>query len=181
MIAIIALLGAISYPVIRSVQASSRVKGAKAKIESIRLALGNYASELGDYPPTSTGRGGNNVNEGNESLLRALRATQRLTHFEAKSEEVGNTDGDKLEELVDPWGNPFIYFHNADLASPGDKLSLYYFAGADGAGGPANRVKAKPRKDAKSGEYPGATTFVIWSAGPDGLNEDGSGDDIASW
>ncbi len=180
-IAIIALLGAIAYPVIRSIQASSKVKAAKARIESLKLALGTYSAE-GDYPPTWTGRGGNGVNEGNESLLRALRATRRDTHFEAKEDEVADTDRDKLQELVDPWGNPFIYFHNADLSSsPAEKLAVYYLAGQDGAGGPGNRIKVKPRKDPKSGEFPGATTDIIWSTGPDGLNEDGAGDDIASW
>ncbi|MHC4392625.1 MAG: hypothetical protein ACYS22_15105, partial [Planctomycetota bacterium] len=39
----------------------------------------------------------------------------------------------------------------------------------------------QPQPSGKTGQYPKYDTFLIWSAGPDGVNENGEGDDVCSW
>jgi prepilin-type N-terminal cleavage/methylation domain-containing protein len=191
-IGIIALLAGLILPVIGSARKSAAAKVAKATIERLKLACESYHADFGDYPPTSLAALGvrtNGLNEGSESLLRCL--TTRLEHgpyFQYEESELGNTDEDalgktdpcssviesrSLYEIVDPWGNPYIYFHNRDYE--GDpKLQKYVFANGD-------RVACKPRRSEKTGQFPQITSFLIWSAGPNGLNENGQGDDICSW
>jgi general secretion pathway protein G len=191
-IGILALLAGLLFPAVTAAQRRSREKAAKAMIERLTLALEQYASDFGDYPPTSLAALGvatNGVNEGNESLVRCLSTRkERGPYFPFEEKDLANTDGDKLSgrdpcdstlgskelfEVVDPWGNPYIYFHNRDYRG-GAKLERYVLQ--DGT-----RITCRPHPNQRTGQYPGVTSFVIWSVGADGKNDDGEGDDIASW
>ena len=77
---------------------------------------------------------------------------------------------EELFEYLDLWDNPFVYIHNRDY----DKKLEYL----DGEG---SRVTVKAAKSAKLGAYQSPTSFQIWSFGPNKINENGEGDDIASW
>ena len=191
-IGIIALLAGLLLPVAGAARRSANAKSAKATIERLKLACEAYFGDFGDYPPTSLAALGvktNGVNEGSESLLRCL--TTRREHgpyFQFEERDLSNTDGDALSgadpcssaieartlyELADPWGNPYFYFHNRDYAG-GSKVERYLLASGE-------RATCRPRRSEKTGQFPGITTFLIWSGGPNGQNENGQGDDICSW
>lgn len=189
-IGILALLAGLLYGALSPAARRSQEKAARAMIERLRLALEQYASDFGDFPPTTLGAlgaSGNGTNEGIESLVRCLTTEQaRGPYIEFAERDLANTDNDsllrdpclstirskELFELVDPWGNPYVYFHHRDYRG-GEKLSRYLIGG---------RVQtARPRPSEKTGQYPGVASFVIWSAGPNGENEDGRGDDVSSW
>jgi prepilin-type N-terminal cleavage/methylation domain-containing protein len=190
-IGIIAILAAMLFPALRAVQRKSREKAARATIDRLKLALEQYQADFGDYPPTTLGALGvatNGVNEGIESVVRCVTTTrERGPYFPAEEKELANTDEDTIArdpcastigsreafELVDPWGNPFVYFHHRDYRG-GQKIERYAF--------PVHgRLPCKPRPSEKTGQYPGAASFMVWSVGANGENEDGSGDDITSW
>jgi prepilin-type N-terminal cleavage/methylation domain-containing protein len=190
--AIIAVLAGLIVSVSSMAQRRSREKAAQATIVRLRLAAEQYQADFGDYPPTSLRELGaistNGVNEGIESLLRCLTTRrERGPYLQFDEKELANTDGDSISrdpcdsvieskelfEIVDPWGNPFIYFHNRDYRG-GEKIERYEFADGE-------RPRCKPHPSEKTGAFPAPGSFVIWSAGPDGKNDDGEGDDIASW
>jgi prepilin-type N-terminal cleavage/methylation domain-containing protein len=189
---IIAILAGLILPAVGAVRRSAASRAAKATIERIRLACQAYQADFGDYPPTSLVAFDvttNGVNDGIESLLRCL--TTRREHgpyLEFEEPDLANTDGDSLTkadpvgsaleartlfELADPWGNPYIYFHNRDYRG-GAKLERYIFATGE-------RMTCRPRPSEKTGQFPSMNSFLVWSAGPDGKNEDGQGDDVCSW
>ncbi len=191
-IAILAVLGGLIAAAAVSAQRRGRIEQAEATIERLRLALEQYAADFGDYPPTTLRALGasatNGVNEGIESAVRCLATRRERGPYLAFDErELGNTDGDaiardpcdaaiaakELFEVLDPWGNPFVYFHHRDYRG-GAAIETY-------ARGDGEKVRARPRPSEKTGAYPGLATFLIWSFGPNGQNEDGAGDDIASW
>ena len=72
--------------------------------------------------------------------------------YEFTSEDLRDDDNDRIPELVDPWGNPYLY--NAGGAQ----------------NGPFNQNGAPKHNK---------TTYDISSAGPDG--EHGTDDDITNW
>ena len=190
-IAIMAVLAGLLFPAIGMVQRRSREKAARATIERLKLALEQYQADFGDYPPTSLAALGvatNGVNEGIESLVRCLSTSREHgPYFPFEEKDLSNTDGDSLLrdpcdstitaktlfELTDPWGNPFIYFHNRDYRG-GARLERYTLQTGE-------RANCKPHPGEKTGQYPAASSFVIWSVGANGQNEDGAGDDVASW
>jgi len=91
--------------------------------------------------------------------------------FVALKRDLDFTQGsDELFEYVDLWENPFVYIHYRDY-----EKKLEY---VDRDGG---RVTVKAAKSQKLGAFQSPTSFQIWSFGPNGLNENGEGDDIASW
>jgi prepilin-type N-terminal cleavage/methylation domain-containing protein len=192
-IGIITIMAGLIFPAVTAARRSAGVKATKATIERIKLACESYYADFGDYPPTSLATLGlptNGVNEGIESLVRCL--TTRAGHgpyLQFEEKELANTDNDALPqkgdptkstiesrelfELVDAWGNPLIYFHNRDYHG-GPKLERYITASGE-------RISCRPAPSEKTGQYPALTTFVIWSIGPDGKNENGQGDDVCSW
>lgn len=191
-IAILAALAGMLLPMLGGAQKAAKAKAAKATIVIIKLACEAYVNDFGDYPPTSLSGLGvttNGANEGNEALVRCL--TTKLEHgpyLAYDEKDLVNSDKDsitgddpiqsaiaakQLFELVDPWGNPFVYFHHRDYKST-SKLERYIFM--DGS-----RPSCKPKPSAKTGAFPAPTAFLVWSAGPNGENENGEGDDVCSW
>ena len=193
-IAILAALIGLTTAAVTAVQRKSQVKACKATIDAIAGALASYESDFGDYPPTSLAALGartNRTNEGSEALVRCLTTKDRGgPYYDFKEQDLGNTDGDRLSgrgdrtssalgsrelyEVLDPWGNPLIYFHHRDYKRPRG-LDRYQTTGEEGL------QTCRPRPSDKTGQYPGYGRFVIWSCGPDGVNEDGEGDDVCSW
>ncbi|HVY60712.1 MAG TPA: prepilin-type N-terminal cleavage/methylation domain-containing protein [Planctomycetota bacterium] len=192
-IGIIAILAALIFPAMTAARRSAGVKATKATIERIKLACEAYFADFGDYPPSSLSALGvstNGVNEGAESLLRCLTTRAgRGPYLQFEEKELVNTDDDALPqrgdptkssiearelfELADAWGNPLVYFHNRDYKG-GPRLERYIAATGE-------RIACRPAPSAKTGSYPSLTTFMIWSIGPDGKNENGQGDDVCSW
>ncbi len=195
-ILIISVLAGLTMPAINAVRRSADKKACKQEIALLSLAVENFADqdEYGDWPPATLDRlgisGANEENQGIEGLVLCL-ATQRgegpyFTDF--KPEQFTNTDDDmgpenvlkgplnvpfkdaQLREYTDLWGNPYIYM---PFRSYGEKF-LYI----DSEG---EAFDACLEKDPETGMWPAPLKFVIWSCGPNGENENGGGDDVASW
>jgi prepilin-type N-terminal cleavage/methylation domain-containing protein len=180
-IGIIAILAGIGLPAISAVRTRSQVSATEAFLDQLGLAIAQYKSDFGDYPPSRLSRlglgKGNGANEGIECLVRCVTTTAKSgPYIEFAAERLGNTDSDKLSalgvdnpdlvEIVDPWGNPLAYVHNADY----DRGSTVKLA----VGGTETVAAAK----GDTGQFEGLTTYQLWSAGPDG--EVDTDDDLRS-
>jgi prepilin-type N-terminal cleavage/methylation domain-containing protein len=195
---VMAIISVLAGIVVASIGVARKFSDAKATavdIQTLVQAINTYNERFGDYPPSSLsalGVKGNPANEGNEALVLALSAKKKNgPFFEFKEGRLLNTDSDSLSakdlatlkknldpiqtspalyEYVDLWGSPYVYIHNRDY---GKKLTYNNRHG--------NTVQVTAVKSEKLGAYQAATSFQIWSFGPNGLNENGDGDDIASW
>jgi prepilin-type N-terminal cleavage/methylation domain-containing protein len=190
-IAIIGILIGILVPVVVRFKQQARVEETRARLVALKGALETYASRFGDYPPNSLSVFGvrmpNDTNLGIESATACL-ATQvdgrpPIENMTGEEDLFGNTDGDAvgrnvtkwffgdnaLREILDSWGNPVVYFHFRDYTRP-DAFSKYKIGG---------KVQTcKPQKDASTATFVNPQKYQIWSAGPDGVNENGGGDDV---
>lgn len=190
-IGILAVLAALLLPVIGVGQQRAMVRTAEVRIELLAAAIEQYAADFGDYPPSSLrdlGVRTNGVNEGNKALVRCLTTPERNgPYIELDEEDLQSLSGDRLVgedptrsilqtpvllELVDPWGNPYVYFHHRDYRG-GDPYERYTIGGEE--------QRCRPEPSEKTGQYPAFGRFLLWSAGPDGVNENGRGDDVTSW
>ncbi|MDG1455452.1 MAG: hypothetical protein P8R38_04540, partial [Planctomycetota bacterium] len=75
----------------------------------------------------------------------------------------------QLREYLDPWGNPYVYIHNRDY---GREFSVSQ------EGVP---VMVTSGTSVKTSTFHEPIRFQIWSAGPDGIHENGKGDDVSQW
>ncbi len=154
-------------------------------------------NHLGYYPPTDSaavmgpgikgvaygklaGRP-NDTNVGIESLFLVMHLPEIPGVEEFSQDTFANTDEDEMNapvgdlptrefyEVVDGWGNPFVYFHNAVYKDP-DKVARYMLK----QGGEWVSVKVLPLTG-KTG-FRRAGSFQLFSVGPDG--EPGTDDDI---
>lgn len=133
---------------------------AASEIEDLALEIEVIRSVTGAYPSTSSLSGGN---RGSELLSRVLHA--RRTDLVLRE---ADTDGDGRPEIVDPWGRPYLYVSADDYGAA--------HAWTLGAGEVETRAVASPL-----GGFHAARRFQIRSAGPDGVDGAGGGDDVVSW
>jgi prepilin-type N-terminal cleavage/methylation domain-containing protein len=193
-IGIIGLLAGLIMPsLLRGRQSQYKVE-TRTIVDKLAAAIESYAAVFGDYPPTSLKLDGyhtNGYNDGIEAVAACLGTRDSGFDWEPdKAEHLGNTDRDeiprswdnnwrygnyKAREVVDAWGNPLVYVRGSDF----DRLKkkMLRIKRADGK---VVRVKL-PKADPLTGTRPGSGTFIIWSFGPDGKDDQGDGDDIASW
>lgn len=187
-IVIIGILAGLLIPTLMGAKTQARVAASKATIEALRGALEQYQSRFGDYPPTNVLPAvPNDTNVGIESAVACLATTvggPPLVESFAE-ERFANTDNDtagknvtkwffgdqQLREIVDDWRNPIIYFHFKDYAKP-SKFAKYTI-------GPGPQA-CTPQKGS-TGAYHNAFKYQVWSAGPDGVNQNGNEDDIVGW
>lgn len=187
---ILVVLVGIIVPTTFRARRNAKVSQTASMIQQMSLALANYETEFGDYPPSTLKDCGltvNKQNDGIESLVACLSTMKKNgPYYDFDEDRLANADGDRVPdfndsylkkglayEYLDPWGNPFIYFHNRDYQSP-EIVSKYRVLDK-------TTFKAIPQKSEKTGNWHGFDSFQLWSAGPDGKNEDGEGDDITSW
>ncbi len=132
------------------------------ELEVVRAIKGAYPSSTeGDNPDSG-------ANRGIEALYQALMDAGRTS---VEQMPTGDTDGDGRTEILDSWGNPLVYFNALDYAAAGQGWG----AGADGI---TSKVS---RRQTGDGRAHAEERFQIWSAGPNGVNDDGRLDDITSW
>ncbi|MBI3272506.1 MAG: type II secretion system protein GspG [Planctomycetes bacterium] len=189
-ISIIGILAALVVPALVGAKRQARVKAAESDIAGIKAALEVYNSRFGDYPPTSLkdyGLKDNETNSGNEAMVACLQTSLKNGPFgDWKEERYANLDHDEagknltnwwfgdnqLRELVDDWGNPYVYFHSRDYAKP-EAVSKYLVNG--------ETVECAPQKSEKTKAYHNAHGYQLWSCGPDMKNANGEEDDIHGW
>ena len=100
LLVVIAILGILISLVTAGAQAARRrgaVTKAKTTVSALETAIAMYQSDLSDYPST-----------GNENLVKALQDDPGNVawdgpYMEFKEDEI------KDEQLVDPWGEPYVY------------------------------------------------------------------------
>ncbi len=203
-IAIISVLAGLTYGSISVARRFADQKATQQEILNLVAAANSYNnSAWGDYPAGSLAAfklKGNGVNEGNEALVLALSGRKKGGPFHEPFSETRLENGDAdqiaardlqtlktdldlpqstphLYEYIDIWGNPFVYIHNRDY---GTKAKVKYTSRPREAA-VAVQVEVLAAKSAKLGTFQAPTSFQIWSFGPNGKNENGEGDDIASW
>ncbi len=197
-VSIIALLAAILIPTLNAARLRAKITMTKTEIANLSAAIQSYASKYGDFPPSGLAAFGvkvNSINNGNESMLACLATTnQGGPYLDWPEQRLGNLDGDEsktnvtkwwfgdtqLREVLDIWGNPFAYFHFRDYDKP-KSFSKYTQANGE-------EVECVPEKSDKTAAFHNASSFQIWSFGPNGVNENGAApteeqesDDITNW
>lgn len=144
----------------------------------------------------------NDTNEGIETLVLALRMQREGGPYLdgelfADDSRRGNLDTDDvlaevigqgaldlpedstrdLFEILDPWGNPFVYVNIAELRQGVGQQSVQL---ASGEVVVIDLTTAQEMlRNPGTGQFP--TGYAIWSFGEDGKNDYGRGDDITSW
>jgi prepilin-type N-terminal cleavage/methylation domain-containing protein len=192
---IIAALAGLIVPALRFARHRADRDVCRQEITRLSLGVENFADHdpFADWPPASLGKlgitGSNQINEGIESLVLCLSAGRgEGPYFEFDLSRLTNYDGDQgpapilhdklrigfatddLSEYVDVWENPYVYFPSSAYGSKAKYLACE-----------AQEFEATVLKDAERGAFPAPFRFVIWSCGPNGVNENGEGDDIVSW
>ena len=137
----------------------------------------------GKQPPAPD----NPLNEGIESVYQALNWPGFKASEGFGDAELRNTDEDKLRkainkhddpvlyEIVDAWGNPLIYFENADYAKYEDSGISIIRGDEEGEG---EEVEVFPWKR-ENGAFINPNGFQVFSLGPD--FEPNTADDVVSW
>ena len=136
LLVVIAILGILISLVTAGAQAARRrgaVTKAKSTIAALETAVAMYSGDMGDYPPS-----------GNDQLVKALQEDPHNVDWQGPYMEF-KQDELKDGQLVDPWGNPYLYI-------------------SKNGGSPQHR-----------------STFDLYSHGPNGIDDQGTGDDLVNW
>jgi len=175
-ITLIGLLMSFGAVALSRYRETGRVTDAEARLSVIGLLAESYADRTGELPPSTLAAlglaGANRVNEGIESLVAALR---QRDYAGKRPEErwLGNVDDDQhadqhaadgstaLLELLDPWGNPFVYLRHDRYSEPAVVLL--------GEGDDAVEVETRAVRNPLTGAFHRFDTYQLRSAGPDGL------------
>jgi prepilin-type N-terminal cleavage/methylation domain-containing protein len=194
--AIIAILTGLTMVGLQRARKSGDDTACSLDVQMLVSRIQNLKNGFGDFPPTSLSDikiKGNGINDGNESLFAFLLARKHGGPFadDLKEDRWRNFDADEVKgadvkiiakelqwtrgnnqllEYVDLWGYPYVYIHSRDY---GKKFKYQLEDGTT--------FEAEARKNPATGTYFAATTFQLWSIGPDGINQNGEGDDIVSW
>ncbi|MBI3096703.1 MAG: prepilin-type N-terminal cleavage/methylation domain-containing protein [Planctomycetes bacterium] len=189
-VAIIGILAGILIPTVVGARLRAKTHATKQQIDQFRVAIVAYNTKYGDFPPSSLARFGVRVNETNngiESMVACLSTDQPGGHYiEWEEKSLCNVDEDtvsknptkwwfgdlQLREVMDTFGNVFVYFHHRDYAKPG-AVAKYRFG--------EETVDCTPKKSGATGAFHNPDGFMIWSIGPNGKNDDGEEDDIGNW
>jgi hypothetical protein len=139
---------------------TAKMKRTSDEIEEMGVQLDVLRAVRGSYPTSAVA--GNDRNRGVEALFQALHESGRDAGLTLA---VGDTDGDGKTEILDGWGHPLVYF------SPDDYATTQGW----NAEGDASASKAP------DGQWSAKMRFQLWSAGPNGKNDNGAGDDVCSW
>lgn len=186
-ITIIGLLMGLSAVAVGKYRETGRNTECSARIQQMSLWCESYSERSGDYPPSRLALLGvkdaaNEVNQGIESLVVALRdksysglrpEERWLANVdEDNSAQLDSVDGSSaLMELVDPWGNPYVYIVQTDYEKPGVvRLS---------DGRVTDDVEVRAVKNPLTGAWFRFESYQIRSAGPDGLLD--TEDDLANY
>ncbi len=170
----------------------------ETRIRKLSVATNAYYQRFGRYPPIDarriqSGAGGtksikalpNSSNEGIESLFQALYWETAGVKVDLGDKDLVNTDDDelseavtsqgkKLWEIVDGWGNPLFYFPHTEYARATESPPSYTTASGE-------EMTPKPWKYEAEGRtgFAQPDSFQIFSAGPDGIPN--TQDDVKSW
>lgn len=149
--------------------------------------LNNLAAVTGLRITVGKAQPPNDQNWGIESLLQCL-TMPGYDHNPELDDDLVNTDGDELDkalaksgvaalsEVKDAWGNPLIYFTDADYAQA-EKNPPTYLTGEDSVMR-GDAVLPKPWRNA-NGAFAQQGAYQIYSMGEDG--QPNTEDDLKAW
>jgi type II secretory pathway pseudopilin PulG len=164
-IAIIAILAAITFGVIRGVNERAAIGQAKVELASLSQALETYKAQYGDYPQTGTGVLAPNATtltttstqyllfnslagklgpKGAPITGKSFIEASRLTLFSTAAANLPTSTGGAVSNaFIDPWGRLYVYYYRASTTA-GANWSSYILlsAGPDGATGIATAPNA---------------------------------------
>jgi len=195
---IIAVLVGLGLAVYKIAIEESKKTQAAALLGKVRASTDLWKGKYRFYPPSefqklSTVLGptmklgrpvpSNTTNPGIEALVQALY-TPGFGQNPDLDEDRCNTDDDaldkpfasngdlKLWEIKDPWGNPLVYFTDADYKDAEKNPPTYL----NGEGMP---VTPKPWRTSSGTSFAQTNGFQVFSMGPDG--EPNTDDDVKAW
>lgn len=191
-IAIISMLAGMLSVTVGLARKRARKAEGELTIQAMGAAISSHEAKYGEFPPTSFEEryqvSTNGIDSGIESLLAHLTRDNNFSSFEYDEELLANLDKDslnspelvehlrwvfgdaQLREYLDPWGSPYIYVESNGY---GPEYSITHKDGKKGA--------ARASLSTVTSSYHSATTYQLWSSGPNKMNENGGGDDIHSW
>ena len=169
---------------------TARSKDTESTIRTLEAACERYKTAFRGYPPTDLKSAFSKINQpnqtnlGSEALVACLSTEAGGGPFYSPPEETSafcNTDIDRITsvptkpyykttdllEYMDSWENPIVYIHNREYATPARLVLL---------GG--NATWSVPVLG-ETKTFPNRFTFVIASAGPDGVM--GTEDDLKNY
>jgi prepilin-type N-terminal cleavage/methylation domain-containing protein len=94
------------------------------------------------------------------------------TFFSSQWNSLRPDTGSAALAFADPWGNPYVYVEWASVPQTTKDNATVQFQTGGGTGSGSVTVTLRPHDPSK---------FDIYSFGPNGVNEGGDGDDVASW
>jgi prepilin-type N-terminal cleavage/methylation domain-containing protein len=190
-LAVIVILGILMIVLLPRLTGTLEVAKARETgvwIASIDAAAKEYEGRFGDFPPShfpdKWGASPNQTNLGGEALVVSLWSSE-WSGVALAEDKFGNTDEDeakkaltrfpdkRLQELVDPWGNPIAYFHHRDYG----RADVYLVKDAE-TGEIAER-QAKAWMNPTTKTWANSTTFQLVSAGED--SQFGTSDDVTNF
>ncbi len=197
-ITIIGILAALISSAVIGARKQAKKTAQMSEINSLKQAIGTYQSTFGDYPPSTLEGWGvkmNPTNNGIEALVACLTTSKKggpyITSDQWRENRITNLDADdagknltswwfgdtQLREFTDQWGNPLVYYHHRDYKSPKGLTEDSLENGAT--------ETCTPQQSGSLKVFHSPESFMIWSRGPNGKNEDGSdedeADDVHSW
>ncbi len=186
-------------------QTTATIETLKTNLASFNSAWGRYpASNLNDLGSRNNFlslQDPNATNQGNEAMVLALRSGLERGPYldvplfnndelrtnldndrclpDALSPEMLDIDSENsdLFEIVDRWGNPFVYINTGDLKNSSFRDIIMKGDGSTEVNDP--QLCLEKLRHPITGGYPQG--FVLWSFGEDGINDYGRGDDLTSW
>jgi general secretion pathway protein G len=125
-IAIISTLAGLLMSGVMIARTKVRKDQTKISLANIGMALKNYRTDMGDYPP------GSGDITSSETLYKELTTAKGFGPYlpGLDSKDIKDTDKNGSPELVDPWGNPIWYTRGDNLTN--DKDFELRSAGPDG-------------------------------------------------
>ena len=197
-IGIIILLASISVPAYINIKNNQREKQVANEIKLIAEAIQRFRDDFGDFPSqnvlVSNSAGltdpQKSLNQGNEILVACLysvlpgkQSKSAYLHIGLSGEggaNLADSDLDGMKELLDPWGLPYIYFHNSGYSADDSVMQKYGYS-------LASSVEARA-KTKSAGSYYCLTSYQIWSRGKNMKNDTNTStagsqddDDIVNW
>ena len=101
LLVVIAILGILISLVTAGAQAARRraaVTRAKVMVASLETAISSFQGDMGNYPAT-----------GNGHLVEALSVDPKNVNWNGPYMEFKHDELNPQSELLDPWGNPYVY------------------------------------------------------------------------
>jgi len=159
-IAIIALLAALVFPMIQRAQKAADLRKAQIEVEALASALRAYLQEYSRWPVGNAAEGDVNI-----TIVKILTA-----HPDARTQNprgriflrLNTVATNASGAVIDPWGNPYRFALDSDMSG-----------GIGNAHDPDGVYKALPGK-----------IVAVWSRGPNGKSDPPDSpdyDDITSW